>query len=108
MADWISEAGGSVRQAHQENAGIITKVLTGIMITIALIIVLKFIKSFFPQSQSTQSNGFTANASSGGSGLFGGGGGLLSTIVRSPLVNPLALVGKVASIGSGGGGLFKF
>lgn len=101
MADWISEAGTSVRQAHQENAGIIKTVLTGIMITVFFIILLKFIKSFFP-SKDPQSMGLLGPSSGGG--LFGGGGNVITNLASNPFINPLAIIPKV--LGSGGG-LFK-
>jgi len=100
MADWISEAGGAVRQAHQENAGIIKTVLTMALILIAFVIFLKFVKSFFPSSQTSQPGllpGMGSNSSSmfgGGGGLLGGGGGLIGSLATNPFINPLALLIK--------------
>lgn len=105
MADWISEAGGAVRQAHKENASIIGTVLKGIMITIALVIFLKFIKSFFPDKTAPQQTGLLGQPVSGG-GLFGGGGGLLKNLASNPFINPVAIIPRLLG-GGGGGGLFR-
>lgn len=98
--DWIAEGGSSVRQAHKENAGIIKTVLIGIMVTIALVIFLSFIKSFFTKSSTTPSAGPLGLAPggglfSGGGGLFGGGGGLIKGALNNPFINPLSLLTRL-------------
>lgn len=99
--EWIAEAGGAVKQAHKENAGIIKTVLIGIMITVFFVIFLKFIKSFFP-SKTSQSTGLLGTTQGGG--LFGGGGGLLQNLASNPFINPIAIIPKLLG---GGGGLFR-